>query len=106
MRGILWTPPQGLLDYAKAALGVFPLAALHIKERCQMKVSVRKFSDGSRSYLCTRAVGDIKVAHRFTLRAEQKLSEADLVGARKALSDGLLNGLRLRAAQVNPGQGE
>jgi len=84
-----------LLDYAKAALGVFPLAALHIKERFQMKVLVRKYPDGSRSYLCTRTIGDNEVAHRFALREEQKLSEADILGARKALEAKLMAQMRL-----------
>jgi len=70
-----------------------------------MKVLVRKYPDGSRSYLCTRTVGDNKVAHRFALREGQKLSEADIMGARKALSAKLLVQMRLPLGQVNPGEG-
>jgi len=69
-----------------------------------MKVLVRKFPDGSRSYLCTRTVGDHKVAHYFVLRDGQKLSEADMLGARKGLEVELLRQMRVLAGQVNPGK--
>jgi len=71
-----------------------------------MKVLVRKFPDGSRSYTCTRTIGDNKVAHKFALRDGQKLSEADILGARKALEAKLMVQMRLPLGQVNPGQGE
>jgi len=103
--GIIWTPPQGLLHYAKRAVAVFRLALLHMLGRCQMKVLVRKFADGSRRYLCVRTVGDTKVAHQFALQSGQKLSEADIQAARKNLDAQLQNRLRMLPGQVNPGQG-
>jgi len=70
-----------------------------------MKVLVRKFPDGSRSYTFHRKIGDNHVAHYLALRSEQKLTEADVLGARKALSAKLLVQMRLPLGQVNPGEG-
>jgi len=70
-----------------------------------MKVLVRKYPDGSRSYRCTRTIGDNTVAHLFALGDGQKLSEADILGARKDLEAKLMVQMRLPLGQVNPGQG-
>jgi len=69
-----------------------------------MKVLVKKHPDGVRSYLCTRTVGDNKVAFQFFLPGGRKLSEADVRAAREDLDVKLMRRMRMLTGQVNPGE--